>query len=593
MNNPLSGGGLFDTVTHLEQYKYSEKLLSRSFFKQLIVMFLTSLSTFLLVTVDGFVVGQFLGENALNSVNLLSPFTLVIGAITSLVASGSNIVLSKTFGLGKPEKKDAVYRAIVILTGILFITVTFVQIPVAYLMIDSYSISQNIKDLSWQYSIGIMLCNSFSVFTTVGTYLLIASGQGGNLLKLTILESVLHLVLDIVFVNFCNLGVLGAGLGSAVACGIRCIFTFADLQKSLKIFPLVKIKCGAEIKEVLQNGTMEMSSQLAVALQNFILRSYITQMCGLEGITVLSVSSLATNVLTMIGTSFIRAENPLLGILTGSEDWQAARNMNRKVTFLCAAVILLLSVVLIAFPGMMFSFYGVTQITAFEVLAVQFFCTQFLFKSVNNICRNMLMYCGKRIISVVSIVCESALFLIPLALLLGNINPAGIFLSYTVSGLIVSLALIPLLSYQMKKTTSENRSCSSIHFCFHPRDALSVSQKSQTFFLDNGIPSSVAYRAALTVEEIGAYVTEARSGEDVQIVLFIRLYSDSLLLFYLDDGKPAILNKKLCATNIVLGNYNLIEKLASEYSYQNICGFNNFIIRLNYGAESAVPAPAG
>ncbi|MBQ0026320.1 MAG: hypothetical protein KBS79_02990 [Lachnospiraceae bacterium] len=62
-------------------------------------MLLTNLSKLVLLTVDGLVVGIFVSEDALNSVNLLSPFTLIFGALTLLVAGGVSFVLSKADGL--------------------------------------------------------------------------------------------------------------------------------------------------------------------------------------------------------------------------------------------------------------------------------------------------------------------------------------------------------------------------------------------------------------------------------------------------------------------------------------------------------------
>lgn len=54
-----------------------------------------------------------------------------------------------------------------------------------------------------------------------------------------------------------------------------------------------------------------------------------------------------------------------------------------------------------------------------------------------------------------------------------------------------------------------------------------------------------------------------------------------LHVFYLDDSGPAILNKKLKGTDLILGNYNLIESIASEFIYQNVSGYNIFIIKFN------------
>ena len=107
-----------------------------------------------------------------------------------------------------------------IFTATAYLTVVFVigslvlQIPISYLMISGYTVEPEMKHMMNLYAVGLIISNSVTVINMVCSYILIASGQAKSLLKLSILESVLNLALDLLFVPVCGLGVLGAGLGT-------------------------------------------------------------------------------------------------------------------------------------------------------------------------------------------------------------------------------------------------------------------------------------------------------------------------------------------------------------------------------------------
>ena len=125
--------------------------LTRSKLREYIpAMLMTNLSTLLLLSVDGLVVGNLLGGDALSSVNIMYPATLFIGVICTLIASGAGVCLSTGIGENDPQKlvrtKSAVKR--LMLFAAIFIAV--VQVPVVLAIIRSYHLSPQMERLTWQ-----------------------------------------------------------------------------------------------------------------------------------------------------------------------------------------------------------------------------------------------------------------------------------------------------------------------------------------------------------------------------------------------------------------------------------------------------------
>lgn len=335
IENLFVNKSIYDTVDTLEKYKYSGKVFTNKYVTQFLVVLLTNLTTLILITIDGFVAAHFIGEDALNSVNLLNPFVLIMGAVTIFLAGGVNIVLSKTYGIGSKELKQKIFRAVVLLTVIFMVGETILQIPVSYFMINSYMVDQEIKSMMELYVIGMIITNTVSIINTVCSYIFIASGKTKILLKLAILESSLHIVFDLFLVVVLNMGILGAGLGTAISCTIRGIVSIIFVQRILGIFPIAKVNCRTEMKDILFNGFPLMVRQLLISLAVYAINMYIV-FCdiGLEAVTVISVCAFGGSVAIMIINSFVQASNSIIGILVGSADWEIVRDLGRKIIYI-------------------------------------------------------------------------------------------------------------------------------------------------------------------------------------------------------------------------------------------------------------------
>lgn len=78
--------------TLLSDFKRNGSLMRRKLLEYLPAMMITNLSNLLLISVDGLVVGNFLGKDAFASVNVFGPVSTFIGAVTCLANGVSGMV---------------------------------------------------------------------------------------------------------------------------------------------------------------------------------------------------------------------------------------------------------------------------------------------------------------------------------------------------------------------------------------------------------------------------------------------------------------------------------------------------------------------
>ncbi len=90
----------------LSRFGRDSSLTMRKLREYIPPMIAANLSTLLLISVDGIVVGNFVGSNALASVNVFYPITLFIGIISVLVSCGSATAVSNSIGSNDFDKTE-------------------------------------------------------------------------------------------------------------------------------------------------------------------------------------------------------------------------------------------------------------------------------------------------------------------------------------------------------------------------------------------------------------------------------------------------------------------------------------------------------
>ena len=78
----------------LTRYRRRGGLTERKLAEYLPAMLLTNLSTMLLVSVDGIVAGNLVGPDALSSINIFYPVTVMVGAVSTVAAIGISTSIS-------------------------------------------------------------------------------------------------------------------------------------------------------------------------------------------------------------------------------------------------------------------------------------------------------------------------------------------------------------------------------------------------------------------------------------------------------------------------------------------------------------------
>lgn len=166
---------------------------------------------------DTFIVGRYIGSNALGAVG--SSFTLMT-FLTSIILGlcmGSGILFSMLYGAKQVEKMKISFFVSFVSIGIFAAILEIICLLMIHPILHFMNIPQDVYQLTYDYLIIIFSGLFFTFIYNYFASLLRALGDSKIPLLFLAIASVINIVLDIYFVVTVNMGVAGAALATLIA----------------------------------------------------------------------------------------------------------------------------------------------------------------------------------------------------------------------------------------------------------------------------------------------------------------------------------------------------------------------------------------
>ena len=187
---------------------------------------------------DVYIVGRFLGDEALAAVSISGAAMYLLFSIMMGLTTGVSVVISQFYGAGDENKIRETFATSIYVAGIMTLIVTAMGLLFAKPLLRILQTSDALFDDAYTYLViifagafGTMLYNWISA-------VLRSLGNSVVPLAFLILSSVLNVVLDIVLVVYIPMGVAGAALATVLA---QVVSGALCLAYALKILPVLRL----------------------------------------------------------------------------------------------------------------------------------------------------------------------------------------------------------------------------------------------------------------------------------------------------------------------------------------------------------------
>ena len=170
-------------------------------------------------TVDGIVVGNYVGEAALAAVGTCSSLVFLFLAVAMGLGNGAAIMISQFFGARRYQDLREAASTSFLLLGVLGVVFSILGAALAYpllagmLNVEAGPLREQAVTYFRLYSIGLMFQFGYNAVA----YALRAIGDSKATLYFLLISSVLNLILDLLFVIAFHWGVAGAAIATVLS----------------------------------------------------------------------------------------------------------------------------------------------------------------------------------------------------------------------------------------------------------------------------------------------------------------------------------------------------------------------------------------
>jgi len=231
--------------------------------------------------VDSAIVGKYVGDNALAAVGGAGPILNLLIALFIGIGAGAGITVSQCFGAHKRDELSKLIGSCIFLVGMasLFI-MTFASL-VARPMLILLNTPESIIDWSHSYLLILFIGSSGAAFFNILSGVLRGLGDSVSGLLYLLISSVIHIVLDLLFVKQFHMGVNGVALATVLSQGVSAVLCIRKLRRMTDFFDFKisyikwnKKYASSIIRLGLPSGVTQMIMSMAMIIVQSLTNSY-------------------------------------------------------------------------------------------------------------------------------------------------------------------------------------------------------------------------------------------------------------------------------------------------------------------------------
>ena len=344
----------------------NERSYARKFWKYALPSMLSQLLNSLFIIVDGFFIGQNLGDAGLAAINVAWPMVALIQAVSMAVGTGGAVLLAINVGRKdfKAARNAQSHSIILLAAASLFFGLSFYGI---YPWVLPYlGANEELYPLAAEYMEVVCIFAACQVMTTGLLPLLRGAGKTMEAMSLTILGLLGNIWLDWLYIHHYHWGMAGAALATAISQGVCAI-------PSLLI--LLLRKEGREGSFRLQGKAMliifyygisafglTISGSILILMGNLQALRY----GGTTGVAVYAILSYVLGSVIPLVSGVGEGIQPLLGNAYGAYDWYAIGKLRKKGVLLALTTAIFCSIICWIFRRELPIAFGASEEAALE-----------------------------------------------------------------------------------------------------------------------------------------------------------------------------------------------------------------------------------
>lgn len=337
--------------------------------------------------VDGLFVSNFVGKTAFAAVNLVIPFTLVLGAFGFMLGTGGTALVAKTLGEGKQEEANRIFSMLIYFAIGLGLVLTMLGIAALKKILLKMGADDAMLGYGMIYGRLVLLGIPFYMLQNMFQNFLIAAEKPQLGLIVTVVAGLTNMVLDALFIAVLGWGVAGAAVATALGQCVGGLIPFVYFaRKNSSRLALVKTKLlGGALLRTCTNGSSELVSNISMSSVGMLYNAQLMKVAGENGVAAYGVILYVNFIFIAIYLGYAYGSAPIVAFNYGAGKKAELQNVLKKsLKLLLGTGIVLLSIGVL-FAGVLSGlFVGYdAQLYAMTVRGLRFYAVSFLLSGFN------------------------------------------------------------------------------------------------------------------------------------------------------------------------------------------------------------------
>lgn len=282
--------------------------------------------------VDGLFVSNFVGKTPFAAVNLVIPFTMILGAFGFMLGTGGTALVTKTLGEGRQEEANRIFSMLIYFALGLGVLLTIFGIAVLKGIVIKMGADDAMLRHCMIYGRIVLLGIPFYMLQNMFQNFLIAAEKPQLGLIVTIAAGVTNMVLDALFIAVLGWGVAGAAAATALG---QCVgglvpFVYFARKNSSKL-SLVKTRLmGGALFHACTNGSSELVSNVSMSLVGMLYNLQLMKFAGENGVAAYGVIMYVNFIFIAIFLGYAYGSAPIVAFNYGARRTEELQNVLKK-----------------------------------------------------------------------------------------------------------------------------------------------------------------------------------------------------------------------------------------------------------------------
>lgn len=282
--------------------------------------------------VDGFFISNFVGKTEFAAINLIMPFTQILGCIGFMFGSGGSALVSKTLGEGDRKRASRIFSLLVYIAlalGALLSVLGIIFLPlIAKLMGASDAM------LPFCVTYGRILLSTLPAFMMQNMFqsFLVTAEKPTLGLFVTVAAGLTNMCLDALFIVVFKWGIVGAAVATSIAQIVGGVIPFVYFaRKNTSLLKLCKTSFDKKaVFDACTNGSSELVSNISMSVVSILYNFKLMELAGEDGVAAYGAVMYVSFIFIAVFLGYSVGVAPVIGFHYGAGNKGELRGLLRR-----------------------------------------------------------------------------------------------------------------------------------------------------------------------------------------------------------------------------------------------------------------------